>query len=96
MAGALRRGRLPLINREMLGGRPPSCNKKHCTRSEGWRSIASKGADDNAQIVFLFGNRTLLNDDDRLGEVKAFCPQAHVIGRSTSDEMVGSNVIYNS
>ncbi len=62
----------------------------------GWRSISSNGIADKAQVVFLFGERKLLTDKERINEVRKFYPNSHIIGCSTAGEIAGSSVYDNS
>ncbi|MBN1975194.1 MAG: FIST C-terminal domain-containing protein [Sedimentisphaerales bacterium] len=70
--------------------------QKQWIESAGWRSISSNGISEKAQVVFLFGERKILNDKNRLDEVRRYYPTAHIIGCSTAGEIVGPYVYDNS
>lgn len=66
--------------------------QRHWTTGEGWQDIAASSLDGKASLVFLFGARALLEDDAKMAEVKAFYPEAPVIGCSTSGEICDTRV----
>ncbi|MBN2591044.1 MAG: FIST C-terminal domain-containing protein [Sedimentisphaerales bacterium] len=70
--------------------------QKQWIENTGWRSISSNGIAEKAQAVFLFGERKLLIDNERINEVRKFYPNAHIIGCSTAGEIAGSSVYDDS
>ena len=70
--------------------------QKQWIESTGWRSISSNGISEKAQVVLLFGDGKLLNDNNRLNEVRQYYPKAHIIGCSTAGEIVRTSVYDNS
>ena len=70
--------------------------QKQWIESNGWNSISSNGISEKAQVVFLFGERNLLNDKNRIGEIRNFYLKAHIIGCSTSGEIACSPVYDNT
>ena len=57
-----------------------------------WIKKSDQNLGDIAQIVFLFGNKNLLKEQQRLDEVKAAYPVAEIVGCSTSGEIFGEEV----
>jgi len=70
--------------------------QKKWTKENGWVSVSSNRLKERAQLVFLFGEYSLLKGDLHLKEVKELYPKSHIIGCSTAGEIVGNEVLDNS
>lgn len=71
--------------------------QKIWTSSKGWTN--TKVADSSTfkpQVVFLFGARNALSNNDLLNQIAAFYPESRVIGCSTSGEISGNEVLDES
>lgn len=51
---------------------------------------------DTAQLVFFFGDSSLLKDPKNFEQVKNFYPKAHIAAGSTAGEIIGAQVLDNS
>lgn len=51
---------------------------------------------DTAQLVFFFGDTSLLKDPKNYEQVKSFYPNAHIASGSTAGEIIGTEVLDNS
>jgi len=60
--------------------------------AKGWAQKSDSGLLSSAQLVFLFGNRELLKNQDRIDEVKLMYPNAEIVGCSTSGEIWNTDV----
>ena len=63
------------------------------TKGKGWEIISNNNLKDNAQLVFLFGDSTLLKAPQNFSEVKEFYPNAHIVSGSTAGEIIGTQVL---
>ena len=70
--------------------------QKHWTEEGGWQSLSENGISDQVQLVFVFGENTILKQESRLQEIKQFFPQGRIVGCSTAGEIIGSRVFDNS
>lgn len=70
--------------------------QKHWTEGSGWETLFNNGADEHAQLVFVFGDSNLLRRQELIQEIKQFFPQARLVGCSTAGEIIGSHVFDNS
>lgn len=68
--------------------------QKQWTVEGGWQEISSGGIADSANLVFVFGSRTLLEDASKYEEVKSFYPNAEIILSSTSGEIL-EDLVYD-
>ena len=59
--------------------------------NSGWQP-AMNAADQNAQLVFVFGSTALLKEKERIDEIKKACPGAYVMGCSTAGEILATHV----
>lgn len=59
------------------------------SQAGGWRPALTPAP---AEVVFVFGARRLVQDAGRVREIRAAYPNAHVIGGSTSGEILGEEV----
>jgi len=62
------------------------------SQSGGWIKKNNQDLGNLAQIVFLFGNKNLLKEQQHLDEVKTAYPLAEIVGCSTSGEIYGEEV----
>ncbi len=66
------------------------------TKEKGWEIISDNNLKDIAQLVFVFGDTSLLKDPKNFNEVKSFYPNAHILSGSTAGEIIGAQVLDNS
>ncbi len=66
------------------------------TKDIGWTIVSDNNLKDSAQLVFLFGETSLLKDPKNLETVKGFYPNAHILSGSTAGEIIGTQVLDNS
>ncbi len=64
--------------------------------TEGGKWSAKGSLGDKANLVFVFGERALINQHFCLSEIKSFYPKAHIMGCSTAGEIYGDRVADNS
>ena len=60
--------------------------------TEGWQKKSDNGLGEMAQLVFLFGNRTLLKDQQYIDNVRSAYPSAQIVGCSTAGEICQEDV----
>jgi len=68
--------------------------QKHWTAEGGWQHLKDAGIADTANLVMVFGSRTLLEGSSKFDEVKAMYPNAHIIMGSTAGEIV-EDLVYD-
>lgn len=68
--------------------------QKQWTQEGGWQSIKDAGIGNDANLVFIFGAREILESDPKLDEIKGFYPNAHLVFGSTSGEIV-EDLVYD-
>ncbi len=66
------------------------------TEKSGWNPGPPGGLADSAQLVILFGNRSLLEREQRLEEISSAYPNALVFGCSTGGEILDTRVFDGS
>jgi len=66
------------------------------TKDTGWTSLSDNNLKETAQLVFLFGETSLLKDPKNFEAVKSFYPKAHILAGSTAGEIIGTQVLDNS
>jgi len=66
------------------------------TKEGGWQKVSDNNLKDLAQLVFLFGDTTLLKDANIFKEIKSFYPNANIISGSTAGEIIGTEVLDGS
>lgn len=66
------------------------------TKEKGWEIISNNNLKDSAQLVFLFGDTSLLKDPQNFDQIKSFYPNAHILSGSTAGEIIGTQVLDNS
>jgi len=65
-------------------------------KDAGWTIVSDNNLKDSAQLVFLFGETSLLKDPKNFQTVKSFYPNAHILLGSTAGEIIGTQVLDNS
>lgn len=70
--------------------------QKKWTKEGGWSEVSNNNLKDVAQLVFVFGDSSLLPDTNRFAEIKAMYPNAHILAGSTAGEIIGTQVLDNS
>ena len=68
--------------------------QRQWTAEGGWMQTKTTGISDSADLVFVFGSRTLLEDSSKYNEVKEFYPAANIIVGSTSGEIM-EDLVYD-
>jgi len=64
------------------------------TSNKGWKKTSDCNLKQQAQLVFLFGNKDLLKQQQHIDFIKEAYPKAQIVGCSTSGEICQEN-IYN-
>ena len=64
--------------------------------SEGWVTVSEDNLSDKAQLVLLFGERPVLKEIKIIQDIRRFYPRAHLLGCSTSGEILGTQVYDNA
>lgn len=70
--------------------------QKKWTQEAGWQSVKENNLKNTAQLVFYFGDSSLLENPQHFQEVKNFYPNAHILGGSTAGEIMDTEVLDNS
>lgn len=63
---------------------------------KGWEFVINNNLSQSAQLVFVFGDSSLVKDPKYYSEVKEFYPNAHILFGSTAGEIIGTKVYDNS
>lgn len=66
------------------------------TTGGGWQQLSSFPADTVPSLVFVFGGRDVLKNEDRFQEIKAWYPSAHLLFCSTAGEIISTQVLDDS
>lgn len=66
--------------------------QQYWTADEGWKSESAALLDGPASLVLVFGASNVVGDVERMDEVRARYPGAHLVGCSTSGEICGTRV----
>lgn len=66
------------------------------TKEKGWEIVSNNNLKDSAQLVFFFGDSSLLKNPQNFHQVKTFYPNAHIFSGSTAGEIIGTQVLDNS
>lgn len=66
------------------------------TKDGNWVWLSDNNLKDTAQLVFFFGDTSLLKDPKNFEQVKGFYPKAHIAAGSTAGEIIGAEVLDNS
>ena len=69
--------------------------QKKWTREDGWKNVGGNDAE-GAQIVLLFGDRDLLEEQERLEEIKKQFPSANIALISTAGNIQDINIEDNA
>lgn len=69
--------------------------QKRWDESGGWK-ILHDGLESEADLVFVFGDRTQMELSDRFEEVRAAYPEASIVGGSTGGEIQAARVLDGS
>lgn len=67
-------------------------DQKAWTAASGWREIVVQGVHSAAQLVLLFGARARMQDPEAFQQVRAWYPEATIVGCSTAGEICGTEV----
>lgn len=67
--------------------------QKKWTKETGWMAVTPDNIKNQAQLVFLFGDSSLIKELKYFEEVKNFYPQAQIISGSTAGEIIGTEVL---
>jgi hypothetical protein len=70
--------------------------QNHWTEKNGWYTPSMNGISDKAQLVLVFGDNSLLKQEEYLQQIRQFFPNGRIIGCSTAGEIIGSQVFDNS
>jgi hypothetical protein len=70
--------------------------QKRYSKDEGWVDLSSADLKEEAQVVFVFGGRALIEDKQNYGAIKGFYPKADVLMCSTAGEIIDTRVSDNS
>jgi hypothetical protein len=65
-------------------------------RIQGWTPEHPKAEMKTAQLILMFGARSLLKEQSLLQQIKDVYPQAHILGCSTAGEIYGAQVFDDS
>ncbi len=66
--------------------------QKRWNKNEKWSPSIKSSLADKAELVFIFGETSLLKEGNLLRELKEIYPRAHQFGCSTSGEIYGTSV----
>ena len=66
------------------------------TKENEWQKVSDNNLKDLAQLVFLFGDTTLLKDVNIFEEIRSFYPSGRIISGSTAGEIIGTEVLDGS
>lgn len=66
------------------------------TEENGWETKTNEQLGNIAQLVFLFGNKELLKNQENIEYMIAEYPKAQIVGCSTSGEIYSDSVFINS
>ncbi|MFZ4398722.1 MAG: FIST signal transduction protein [Bacteroidales bacterium] len=65
------------------------------SEAKGWLKISDNMLSHKAQLVFLFGNKDLLKQQEKIDHVRTLYPNAEIVGCSTAGE-ISQETIYNN
>lgn len=68
--------------------------QKQWTAEGGWQNLKDAGISSSADLVFVFGARTVLEDASKFDEIKSFYPTANILMGSTSGEIM-EDLVYD-
>jgi hypothetical protein len=70
--------------------------QKIWTEAKGWATEPPGAWGDSAQLVLIFGDRSLLREQSLVAQIKTAYPSAHLLGCSTAGEICGTRVLDHS
>ncbi|MDP3697655.1 MAG: FIST N-terminal domain-containing protein [Candidatus Taylorbacteria bacterium] len=70
--------------------------QKYWKENVGWSKVLKNKLKDKAHVVFAFGARRVIENPERLKELKAFYPKARILLCSTAGEIFDNNVFEDS
>ncbi len=68
--------------------------QRQWTAEGGWMELKTSGIGETANLVLVFGSRSLLEDSTKFDEIKQFYPSAHIVSASTSGEIL-EDLVYD-
>ncbi len=68
--------------------------QRQWTAEGGWMELKTSGIGETANLVLVFGSRSLLEDSSKYDEIKKFYPAAHIVSASTSGEIL-EDLVYD-
>jgi len=68
--------------------------QKQWTSEGGWQNLKDAGLSSSADLVFVFGARTVLEDASKFDEIRTFYPSANILMGSTSGEIM-EDLVYD-
>lgn len=68
--------------------------QRQWTAEAGWRNLDEAELGDTAQLVFVFGSRSILENADRYSEIREFYPNADIALCSTAGEIL-EDLVYD-
>jgi len=68
--------------------------QRQWTAEGGWQELKSEGLGASANLVLVFGSRTLLEDASKYEEIKKLYPNADIVMGSTSGEII-EDMVYD-
>lgn len=66
--------------------------QKKYTVNDGWKKLSSQVLSEAPQLVFVFGNRNLLEEGTEYDTVVSWYPKAHIVWCSSAGEIVDTQV----
>jgi hypothetical protein len=66
--------------------------QKRWTEAKGWEPELQRRLGQSAQLVLVFGGRSILKEQKYFDEIKKAYPKAHLLGCSTAGEIFGTQV----
>jgi hypothetical protein len=66
--------------------------QQYWTEDGGWKNESATMLDGSASLVLVFGASHLVRDAERMDEIRACYPGAHLVGCSTAGEICGTRV----
>jgi len=66
--------------------------QKLWTKEGGWSNTSATKIEETPQLVFMFGNRALLEEGRLFKDVQGFYPKSHIVTGSTAGEILDTHV----
>jgi len=70
--------------------------QKSWSKKEGWKTLESNLGNNTPQIVFVFGGRKVVEEEEHFSELKESYPESKILLCSTAGEIIGTKVSDNS